>query len=191
MCSSDLPSDGTELWRVEERTSHSGGTRPVVGHGLVYVPTGWSQGQTLAIKPGRTGEVLDANAAAAPESKLALAWKSKRGTPRKPALTLVGDLLYGIEDGGVTTCWDARTGSVVWNERIGGNYSASPLAAEGRLYCFSEEGRIVVLSTTGRTFQKLAENQLADGFMASPAVSGQALFLRTKSSLYRIDGSAR
>ena len=75
---------------------------------------------------------------------------------------------------------------VVWNERLGGNYSASPLAAEGRLYCFSEEGKTVVLAA-GREFKKLAENSLDEGFMASPAVSGKALILRTKTHFYRIE----
>lgn len=182
------PKTGTELWRVEERTSHSAGTRPVVGHGLVFVPTGWSQGQTLAIKPGKKGDVLDVNADAPTDTQLQVAWRSKRATPKKPALTLVGDLLFGIEDGGVATCWEAKTGTVVWNERLGGNYSASPLAAEGRLYCFSEEGKTVVIATD-RQFMKLAENTLADGFMASPAVSGKSLFVRTKSTLYRIGGN--
>ncbi len=179
------PRTGQELWRLEERTSHSAGTRPVVGHGLIYFPSGWSQGQTLAIRPGRRGEVLDVNGEVPADSQLAVAWRSKRATPKKPALTLVGDLLFGVEDGGVATCWEAQTGTVVWNERLGGNYSASPLAAEGRLYCFSEEGKTVVLATD-RKFQKLAENQLADGFMASPAVAGKSLFVRTKSALYRL-----
>jgi outer membrane protein assembly factor BamB len=179
------PRTGQELWRVEERTSHSGGTRPVVGHGLIFFPSGWSQGQTIALKPGQRGEVLDANADPAAGAQLAVAWKSKRATPKKPSLTLVGDLLFGVEDGGVATCWEAKTGAVVWNERLGGNYSASPLSAEGRLYCFSEEGKTVVIAAD-RNFQKLAENPLEDGFMASPAVSGKSLFLRTKSALYRI-----
>ena len=96
--------DGHELWRVEERTSHSAGTRPVIGHGLVFVPSGWSQGQTLAIRPGGRGSVLDANAESTLTQGVQLAWKSKRGTPKKPSLTLVGDLLFGVEDGGVANC---------------------------------------------------------------------------------------
>jgi len=179
------PSTGEELWRIEERTSHSAGTRPIAAHGLVYFPTGWSQGQTLAIQPGKKGESLDVNATTATDTELKVAWRSKRGTPKKPALTLVGDLLFGIEDGGLATCWEAKTGNVVWNERLGGNYSASPLAAEGRLYCFSEEGKTVVIAAS-REFKKLAENTLPDGFMASPAVSGKALYLRTRTHLYRI-----
>ncbi len=178
------PKTGDEFWRVEERTSHSGGTRPVLGHGLIYIPTGWSQGQTLAIKPGKPGEVLDANATDA-ATKLQVAWKSKRGTPKKPALTLVGERLFGIEDGGVANCWNAKTGEQVWSERIGGNYSASPIVAGGRLYAFNEEGKGIVLATEG-AFTKIAENQLESGVMASPAASGNALFVRTKTHLYRI-----
>ena len=181
-----VPSTGEELWRIEERTSHSGGTRPVVGQGLVFFPSGWSQGQTLAIRPGKKGGVLDVNSATNAAGGLEVAWRSKRSTPKKPSLTWVGDLLFGIEDGGVATCWEAKTGDVVWNERLGGNYSASPLAAEGRLYCFSEEGKTVVLAA-GREFKKLAENSLDEGFMASPAVSGKALILRTKTHFYRIE----
>ncbi|MCW5558201.1 MAG: PQQ-binding-like beta-propeller repeat protein [Verrucomicrobiae bacterium] len=180
------PRSGAELWRVEERTSHSGGTRPAVGHGLLYVPSGWSQGQVLAIRPGGDDEVLDANEAAASDARLSIVWRSKRNVPKKPALTLVGDLLYGLDDNGVATCWEAATGAVVWNERVGGNYSASPIAGDGRLYFCSEEGKTVVVAA-GREFKKLAENHLEDGFMASPAVSGKALYLRTKSALYRVE----
>ena len=180
------PLTGAELWRVEERTSHSAGTRPAVGFGMVFVPSGWSQGQILAIRPGKAGEVLDANGPDTSNGQLSIVWKTKRNVPKKPALTRVDDLLYGLDDNGVATCWEAKTGTVVWNERVGGNYSASPIAGDGRLYFCSEEGKTVVVST-GREFKKLAENTLADGFMASPAVSGKALFLRTKSALYRVE----
>ena len=180
------PKDGEELWRVEERLNHSGGTRPVVGLGLVFVPSGWASGQVLAIRPGAKGEVIDANAAASPATKLQAVWKTKRSVPKKPSLLLLDDLLYGIDDGGIASCWEAKSGRVVWNERIGGNYSASPLAAEGRIYFFSEEGKTTVVQA-GRQFKKLAENQLESGFMASPAVSGRAVILRTKTDLYRIE----
>jgi outer membrane protein assembly factor BamB len=141
----------------------------------------------LAIRPGRKGEVLDVEGVETPTTQLQVAWKAKRNAPKKPSLTLVGEELYAIEDnGGVATCWEARTGKALWSERIGGNFSASPLAAEGRLYFFSEEGKTTIVSAT-REFKKLAENQLGDGFMASPAVSGKALFLRSRTNLYRIE----
>ncbi|HOY59185.1 MAG TPA: PQQ-binding-like beta-propeller repeat protein, partial [Verrucomicrobiota bacterium] len=144
------PANGHELWRVEERTSHSASTRPVAGHGLVFVATGWSTGQVLAIRPGKPGEVLDANADADPGMALQVLWRAKRNVPKKPSLLLLDDLLYGIDDSGVATCWEALTGKAIWNERVGGNYSASVLGAERRIYCFSEEGKTTVLEA-GRT----------------------------------------
>ena len=180
------PLTGEEFWRIEERTSHSGATRPVYGQGLIFVPSGFSSGQLLAIRPGKKGDVLDVNVAEQSSTQLQVVWKSKHNVPKKPSLLLIGDLLFGIDDNGVATCWDAKTGHTFWNERIGGNYSAAPLAAEGRIYFFSEEGKTTVVAAD-RQFKKLAENQLGDGFMASPAVSGKALFLRTRTELYRIE----
>ena len=78
------------------------------------------------------------------------------------------------------------TGKVVWNERVGGNYSAAPVATREHLYFCSEEGRVTVVAT-GRTFSKIATNQLGDGFMASPAIVGNSLFLRGRSEVYRVD----
>lgn len=181
------PDTGQDLWRVEERTSHSAGTRPVAGHGLVFVPTGWASGQVLAIRPGKKGEVLDANAGTNGTSQqLQIAWKSKRNVPKKPALLLIDDLLYSIDETGIATCLQAKTGAEVWRERIGGNYSASPIYADGNIFFCSEEGKTTVVKA-GREFTKLGESTLADGFMASPAAVGTALYLRTRTHLYRIE----
>lgn len=179
------PLTGAEWWRVEDRTCYSGSTRPVLGHGLIFLPTGFSSGQLFAIRPGKKGEVLDAKTNAPSDMQLHIAWRTKKGVPKKPSLQLVGDLLFGMEDNGTVTCWNARTGEVHWSERIGGNYSASPIATADRVYLFSEQGKTTVVAAK-REFQKLAENQLGDGFMASPAVSGQDLFLRSRTHLYRV-----
>jgi outer membrane protein assembly factor BamB len=89
-------------------------------------------------------------------------------------------------DGGIVTAIEAKTGKEVWAERIGGNYSASPIFANGHAYFFNEEGKTIVLKP-GREFNKVAENKLESGFMASPAVTDNALILRTKTHLYRIE----
>lgn len=183
--------DGRELWRVEERTSHSASSRPVVGDGMIYALTGWSRGQVLAIRPGREGEVVDANAEGKPEPgaaapQLRVLWSKLSSVPKKPGLILTNGLLFMIDDGGVASCVNAQTGDEVWRERVGGNYSASPLLADGRVYFFSEEGKATVIAAE-RTFRKLAENKLDGGFMASPAVTESALILRTKTHLYRIE----
>ena len=170
------PLTGEEYWRVEERSSHSGGTRPVVGHGLIFFPTGWSQGQVLAVKMAGRGEVTSTN----------IVWRVTKGVPKKSSLLLDGDLIFMINDGGIATCLEAKTGAQVWNERIAGNFSASPIIADGKIFFFNEEGKATVIAA-GREFKKLAENTLASGFMASPAVTDQALILRTKTHLYRIE----
>jgi len=170
------PATGKELWRFEERSAHSAAARPLVANGTMFMPAGYSQGQVLAIKLGGTGLLGESD----------LAWRLKKAAPNKPSLLADGDLVYMINDGGITSAAEAKTGKVVWSERVQGNYSASPLLAGGAIYVFSEEGKVGVLKT-GREFGLLAENQLESGFMASPAVSGKALYLRTKTHLYRIE----
>jgi outer membrane protein assembly factor BamB len=166
------PVTGKELWRLEERGQFSASTRPVVGHGLVFFPTGFNTGQILAVRPA-TGEVV---------------WRSARGAPNKPSLLLIGDLLFMVNDGGVATCLDAHTGAEVWHARLPDSYSASPVAAAGRIYFFSEDGNVTVIAAA-REFKVLARNSLDEGFMASPAIDGRAFYLRTRTHLYRIEGA--
>ena len=104
----------------------------------------------------------------------------------KPSPIVVGDLLYTIHDQGILTCLEAKTGEMVWKKRIAGEYSASPVYANTRIYFFSHDGPATVIRP-GRKFEALAVNHLDSGFMASPAVIGDALFLRTKTHLYRIE----
>jgi len=170
------PLTGRELWRIQEPSNFSGSTRPVVGHGLVFYPSGFPTGELLAVRPDGRGDVTGTH----------VAWRTSRSVSKKPSLLLVGDLIFMIGDGGVASCLEARTGQLVWTARLGGNYSASPLGAEGRVYVFGEEGAAAVFEA-GRRFKLLAENRLDDGFMASPAVAGRALFLRTRTHLYRIE----
>jgi outer membrane protein assembly factor BamB len=180
---------GQELWRLEERTSYSASTRLVAGGGLIFVPTGWARGELLAFEAGTNTAVLDAKTpvAAIGTNGLRVLWSTGRNVPKKPSLVLADGLLYTIDDnGGMASCLEAATGKEVWRERLGGNYSASPLLAEGHLYFLSEEGKVTVLGA-GREFKPLATNQLGDGFMASPAVSGKSLFLRSRSVLYCLE----
>lgn len=173
------PATGRELWRVEDRRFHTGTVRPVYGHGLIFAATGLAKGEMWAIRPGGSGVVTDTH----------VVWKVARQAPNRPSPVLVGDWLFMLnQDGGVVTCLEAKTGKPVWSERLPGlgNYSASPVHAEGRLYFCNENGQTTVLAA-GPEYRVLAENLLADGFMASPAIAGKALFLRSKSALYRIE----
>jgi outer membrane protein assembly factor BamB len=169
------PATGKELWRIDEPSAFSSSTRPVVGHGLIFYPSGFPTGQLLAVRPDGQGDVTSTH----------VAWRVTRGVPNKPSLLLSGDLLFMIGDAGIAQCLDARSGREVWRARVGGSYSASPLLAGGRIYFFSEEGKTTVIEA-GRTFTVLAENHLDDGFMASPAVDGGALILRTRTHVYAI-----
>ena len=170
------PFTGKELWRVEERGQHSASTRPVLGLGMIFFPTGFSAGQLLAVRTGGDGLITDTH----------VAWRVKRGVPNKPSILLVDDLIYLIGDTGIASCIDAKTGEQVWQQRIGGEYSASPVYADGRLWFFSEDGKTKVLNP-GRVFEQLGENRLDDGFLASPAIAGKAFYLRTRTNLYRIE----
>jgi len=170
------PFTGKELWRVEERGQHSASTRPVLGHGMIFYPTGFSNGQLYAVRTGGSGLITDSH----------LAWRVKRGASNKPSILLIDDLIYMIGDTGIATCVEAKTGEIVWQQRIGGEYSASPVYADGKIWMFSEEGKTTVIKP-GRTFEKLAENNLDDGFLASPAIAGKAFYLRTRTHLYRIE----
>jgi outer membrane protein assembly factor BamB len=166
---------GRELWRVEERAQHSASERPLFWRGTAFFQSGF-KGQILAVKLGGSG-VLE-------ESQLA--WRVKKGVPSKPSMLLIDGLLYMVDDSGIASCVDATSGEVVWSERIGGNFSASPVYADGRVYALNEEGKVTTFAAE-KTFRKIGEGQFEAGFMASPAVAGNALYLRSKTHLYRVE----
>ena len=170
------PMSGKEVWRFEEAGAHSASARPVVGHGMWFITPGYGKKQIIALKLGGSGAL----------GEDAVAWRESKGAPTKPSVIFDGDSLYAVDDKGIASCLDAKTGKVKWSERIGGDYSASPLLAEGRLYFFSENGSVTVLAAATE-FKRLGGGKFDDGFMAAPAVSGKALYLRTKSALCRVE----
>lgn len=170
----DLQS-GREIWRVRYDDGFSNVPRPVTGHGLVYIATGFQQPSLLAVRPDGTGDI----------TKTHVAWTLQRGAPLTPSPLIVGDELYFVSDFGIASCVDAKTGQPHWQQRLGGNYSASPVFADGRIYFQSEEGLTTVIAP-GKTFQKLATSQLDGAMLASMAVANGSLFIRTDSHLYRI-----
>ncbi|MBW7864208.1 MAG: PQQ-binding-like beta-propeller repeat protein [Candidatus Hydrogenedens sp.] len=168
---------GEELWTIDH-TAYSPAPRPVFADGLVYVATGRGKSSLLAVRPDGAGDVTGSH----------IAWElSGKAVPLEPSPILHEGLLYLLSNEGVVTCLEAATGAEVWTGRVGGGYMASPILANGLIYCSSTQGRTTVIKA-GRAFEKIAENRLDEGFMASPAVAGNALFLRTKTHLYRIGG---
>jgi outer membrane protein assembly factor BamB len=173
VCAYD-PVTGKEIWRVKY-DGYSVVPRPVFGHGLVFVCSGFESPSLLAIRPDGQGDITSSH----------LAWTLRKGAPLTPSPLLVGEELYMVSDSGIASCVDARTGRAHWQERIGGNYSASPLYADGKIYWQSEVGNGVVLKA-GKRFEVLARNHLDEQSLASWAVSDGAFFIRTENHLYRI-----
>jgi outer membrane protein assembly factor BamB len=169
------PESGRELWRVGYGDGFSNVPRPVYGHGLVYIATGFQEPSLIAVRPDGSGDV----------TRTHVAWTLRRSAPHTPSPLLVGDELYVVSDLGVATCLDAKTGATYWRERIGGNHSASPVFADGRIYFQSEEGQTTVVAP-GREFVKLGTSEIDGATLASMAVADGSFFLRSHTHLYRI-----
>ena len=169
------PRTGKELWQVRYGEGFSNVPTPVYGDGLVFICTGFQQPSLLAVRLDGRGDV----------TKSKVAWKLDRGAPLTPSPLLVGDELYFVSDNGIATCVDAKTGKEYWRARVGGNHSASPIYADGRIYFLGEEGESVVIAP-GTTLKHLATNQIEGPTLASMAVAGGSIFIRSATHLYRI-----
>lgn len=172
------PTTGREIWRVEYPGGFSNVSRPVYGHGLIYLSTGFNEPVLLAVRPTGKGDVTNSE----------VAWRLRRGAPLTVSPILVGNELYTVTDSGIATCIDALTGEIRWQHRLGGNHSASPIHAGGRIYFQNEEGVTTVIAP-GPRFEQLARNELNGSTLASIAVSDGAFFIRTGTHLYRIEES--
>lgn len=168
------PATGVEIWRVRSGGMNAAAL-PLSGHGMVFATSAAGGMQLFAVKPDGTGDVTGSH----------VVWTCRKTVPSRSSLVLAGGRLFMISDNGMASCVDAQTGRQVWQKRLKGNFSASPLLAGDRVYFFSEEGAIPVIAAAGE-FRLLAENRLDNGFMASPAVLGESLILRSRKHLYRI-----
>jgi outer membrane protein assembly factor BamB len=116
-------------------------------------------------------------------------WRLKKGVAHTASPILVDGLIYMATDDGVINCIDAATSNMVWQKRAGGSFAASPIYVDGHLYFCDRDGQSTVVKP-GRKFEAVASNTLENGLMASPVVDGRALYLRTKTHLYRIEQDA-
>jgi outer membrane protein assembly factor BamB len=166
---------GKQLWSIRYG-GFSNVLRPVFGHGLVYVSSGFYDPVLFAVRPDGNGDVTDTH----------IEWRYARGVPLTPSALLVGDEIYIVSDNGIATCLDAKTGQEHWRSRLNGTFSASPVFAGGRIYFLDENGRTTVI-TPGTTFEELATNQLDGRTLASIAVIDKMILLRSETHLYRIE----
>lgn len=169
------PEDGHEIWRVRHGRGFSLSPSPIVVDDLVIFSTGYMRADLVAVRLGGEGDVTDSH----------IAWRLSRGVPNKPSPIEVDGKVYMVSDSGILTQLDAQSGSIQWQERLGGNYSASPIYAGQKLFFSSHEG-IVTVVQPGDKYQELAQNQLEGRLMASPAVLGNDLIIRSEVGLLRI-----
>ncbi len=175
-CSYD-PNTGEELWRVRYPNKWSVVPRPVFAHGLVYLCTGYDgPAELLAIRPDGRGDITESH----------VVWRTDEQVPHNPSPLVIGNELFLISDNGIASCRDAATGELHWRQRLGGDFSASPLYAEGRIYAFNEQGALFVYAPE-RTDRELSRSDFEETVFASPAVVESAIIVRSESHLYRFD----
>jgi outer membrane protein assembly factor BamB len=176
------PQNGHDLWRVNFN-DFSAAARPLYRDGVAYLVTGGPYAQLWAVGTDGTGNVTDTH----------VRWRLNSRVARTASPTLIDGLIYMVSDDGIINCIDAATGQPVWSHRVGGRFAASPIyvgGSEPRIYLCDQDGKTTVIKP-GRKYEELAANTLDEGCMASPAVDGSALILRTRTHLYRIENVAK
>ena len=171
------PKTGSLLW-TSDVPGEGKVPSVVIGEGLAFCSGGWGGKEGIkAFRLGGEGALKQSN----------LVWEQKRGEPKVPSLLFLDGLLFAMTDTGVATCYEATTGNIVWQERIGGNFSASPVSAGGRIYFVGDNGQTVVLDAS-RKFRLVSKNPIGDGeeIQASPAVSQGRFFIRSKTTLWAV-----
>jgi outer membrane protein assembly factor BamB len=165
---------GARLWHIEE-SNRFPIPMPLFDNGLIFTSRGYRSSPFMAVRPGGRGNVAGTH----------VVWRAPSGGPYVSSLVHYQGLIYMVGDVGVLTVTDAATGARTHQERIGGVYSASPVAGDGKVFLLSEDGETTVVSA-GRTPRTLARNRLAARQLASPAVSGGRLFIRSDNTLFAV-----
>ena len=174
------PEDGRLLWKATYGEGYSVVPRPVVAEGIAYVATGYNVPKLIAIRLGKaTGDV----------TKTHIVWEVTRRMPKTPSMIATQGQILVLDDTGALTSLNAKSGEPVWNEKLPGNFSASPILTGDTLYAVTEDGvcYVVKISPDGAKIQ--FETDLAERTLASPILLGGALYLRTEKHLWKITGN--
>ena len=173
------PADGSLLWKVTYGEGYSVVPRPVVADGMAYVATGYNVPKLIAIRLGdATGDV----------TKSHIAWEVTRRMPKTPSMIATNGQILVLDDTGTLTGLDAKSGKPVWNEKLPGNFSASPILTGDTLYAVTEDGVCYVVKISPDTAKIQFETDLAERTLASPVLLDGALYLRTENHLWKITG---
>jgi outer membrane protein assembly factor BamB len=170
------PLTGKPLWRVGGLQRECIPT-PVVGNGMLFAVSG-PKGAAMAIRPGGRGDVSETH----------VLWRSLRGSPYVPSPVLLGDEYYLVDDQGIVTCLDAHSGKLIWQNRLRGVFTASPIAGDGKVYFTSDDGETIVVKGGEKTYVEMARNALGEPVYASGAISQGRLFYRTPRALVCLGG---
>jgi len=176
VCSYD-PANGRELWRLDGPTEQFVASL-VTTRGLVFVTGGFPDHHILTVDPSGHGNITGSDL---------IKWHHQRTSlvSYVPSPIAVGDYFFCVSDKGFGACYEARTGRVLWEQRMGRRYSASLVAADGKIYCLDDDGICKVVEA-GPKFHLIAENRLGEPTCASIAISHGQLFLRSEQHLYCI-----
>ena len=178
------PMTGKELWRYSGNSEIAIPT-PVIGPGIVIITNGYRGVQPIfAIKPGATGDITLQNKATTSDF---VSWSTTRGGPYIPTPVVYGDQLYVLLNNGVLATYKVATGEQIYQKRMGtgGSFSASPVAADGKIYCSSEDGDVYVIKA-GPEYEELAKNAIGEVLMATPAISDGLIIFRGLHNIYAI-----
>ncbi len=169
------PKNGERIWTAYAQGEGLVPT-PVIGDGLIFAASGFEKTTLRGIRMGGQGDVTQTH----------VAWEQRKGVPTQPSLLYVQGHVYGITDGGIATCYKADSGDIIWQERIGGNHSASPVLADGKIYFLSEAGDTAIIEASPKFSGILATNSVSEKCQASMAISQGNIFIRSDKHLFCI-----
>ena len=177
------PLTGKELWRFADNDTQVKMQAPLIANDLIYITGGYPPGRAMyAFRPGAVGDI---SLKPGEDKNAFLAWTTSKGSPYTPTPIIYGDLFYVLADNGVLSTYDAKTGENIYQQRLPTSFSASPVAAHGKLYLSSEDGDVFVVKA-GRQYELLSRNTMGQPLMATPALSDGMLIIRSENTIYAL-----
>jgi outer membrane protein assembly factor BamB len=177
------PLTGKELWRFSDNDTQVKMQAPLIANDLIYITGGYPPGRAMYVfRPGAVGDI---SLKAGEDTNAFLAWRTSKGSPYTPTPIVYGDQFYVLADNGVLSSYDAKTGELIYQQRLPTSFSASPVAADGKLYLASEDGDVFVVKT-GRQYELLSKNVMGQPLMATPALTQGMLIVRGDKAIYAL-----